>query len=439
MTPRRWALLAALLWVLLQLPRLAVHYSYDWDASQYARGAVEYNLEQHQPQPPGYPLHVMALRALLPLTNPARGQVVLSLVYTLAALWAFRRWTGSDAATLLLAFSPVVLFYGATQSTYPVDLLSGSLLGWIAWRVAQGEHRLAVPLAACAAVLAGFRQSGVSFLLPMIAYAVWQTPWRRRAQALATGAILALAWFVPLAISTGGFAHLRQLNSAIFQQNVGMTSVLFGATARAQFFNFTDAGIYLAVALCGFVVCVPRLAGVASSRWRFALLAAGPGLLFAFAFHCPKAGYLALALPVVAWAVAPSITGRSAALGIALSLALAWFPFELIPRGPAPGLIDAVSRFLPRRTGLIEASNAELARLLDQLPPDEPITVVTPTPEAPNWRTAGWDFPARSWRTSGGRTWLTQARQPSPSPSARRLGGDYFFTLWTEVPARTRG
>jgi hypothetical protein len=437
MTPRHWALLATILWALLQLPRLAVHYSFDWDASQYARGAIDFNLDQHQPQPPGYPLHVMALRALLPLTNPARGQVLLSLAYTLAALWAFRRWTASNPATLLLAFSPVVFFYGATQSTYPIDLLSGSLLGWLAWRVTQGEHHLAVPLAGAAALLAGFRQSGVTFLAPMIAYALWQTPWRRRIQAAAIAAAGLLAWLVPLALSTGGFAHLRQLNSSLAQQNVGTTSILLGAPARAQFFNFTDAVIYLAVALCGFAVCQWPRPAVAATRWRFALLAAGPGLLFAFAFHCPKAGYLAVALPALAWALAPRIQWKTAGLGLALSLAVSWFPFELIPRGPAPGFIDAVSRFLPRRSGLIEESNAEVARLLTQLPAEEPITVLIQTPEAPNWRTLTFDFPARRWQTTGGQTWLTDARQPSPSPTARRLGGGYLFTLWTDVPRKT--
>lgn len=109
--------LLAMIWVALILPDLGTRYSFGWDSSQFDRAVSDFDIARHQPHPPGYPLWVLALRALSPiLNNPNRAQILLAVLFTLAGLAFFRavarpvgrsrRLVGHPASGFLAAHLP---------------------------------------------------------------------------------------------------------------------------------------------------------------------------------------------------------------------------------------------------------------------------------------------------------------------------------------------
>ena len=76
----------ALLWLALRIPDFGARFSFDWDASQYARGMREFDIVKHQPQPPGYLLWVLSSRSLMPLAGgPMPAQTLVAFLMSDAA------------------------------------------------------------------------------------------------------------------------------------------------------------------------------------------------------------------------------------------------------------------------------------------------------------------------------------------------------------------
>ncbi len=252
--------LLALVWLLLALPRVDTTYSYSWDSSQFERGVRQFDIARHQPHPPGYPLWIFALRGLTPVVGRANSaQVILALLFTVAGLLFFlplaREMLGDDAgaaATALLAFSPLVCLHATVPLTYAVDLFASCSVGWFAARLWRGQTRWAPLGFALASVTAGFRQSGVTFLLPLLCVALWRS-WRKHplyaAGGLAAGAVCWLAWYVPTAVLSGGFAALASLDRNQMLGAVRKTSIFFGAPLMTHAHMILDGSIYLGFAL----------------------------------------------------------------------------------------------------------------------------------------------------------------------------------------------
>ena len=95
-----------MLWLGAALPRVGARYSWDWDSSQFDRAVEKFDVSLHQPHPPGYPLWVLAMKALTPLLgSPNSAQVVLSLLFTITGLMFFsslaRELLGSEGGLAL--------------------------------------------------------------------------------------------------------------------------------------------------------------------------------------------------------------------------------------------------------------------------------------------------------------------------------------------------
>ena len=88
----RWVFfLAAVLWVATNLRSVSTM-CFDWDAAQLSLATIEFSLADHQPHPPGYPLWVLFLKLLVPITGGAPvAQTILDIIFTLAALYFFYR------------------------------------------------------------------------------------------------------------------------------------------------------------------------------------------------------------------------------------------------------------------------------------------------------------------------------------------------------------
>src|SRR5215210_6209921 len=95
----------------------------DWDEATFSLGVMEYDLNLHHPHPPGYPLFVLAGKAvhLLGVSEYRSLQVIVLLGSFLLfpALVAFAREVGFGFATavcgaLIFVFLPNVWIYSGT-------------------------------------------------------------------------------------------------------------------------------------------------------------------------------------------------------------------------------------------------------------------------------------------------------------------------------------
>jgi hypothetical protein len=443
--PQRWLILSlTLLWVLPNLRSISTM-SYDWDAAQYSLATVDFDLARHQPHPPGYPLWVFALRAMAPATHGAPlAQTILDIAFTLAALFCVNRlaseWLGRQDArklALLLAFSPTVQLYAFAQSTYPVDLLASALLGWLAWRMWHGNLaalRFALPVAA---LLMGFRPSGVVMLAPLLGVAALRCCRRRPAQlvlpVLAAAGLIA-GWFWPLALASGGVSEWVRLNRELFGSTAGATSVLFGAPLHLGPPIALRLTLILGVALAplaGLLVARRRRTPPASPwPWGFLALWAVPGLLFSYLIHFGKPGYLLLVLPPLYLALgAIRPTWRLVLVGLVLAETLVMLPYDRIPENK---LTRAVAQATPHAATMAARDNRMLREQIDRLCPARIICADEFKEAAPNRRTVAYDFP--QLRGSGEPVFLTTLTAKQPA-GTRLVCLGKSFALWQAVGA----
>ena len=62
-------------------------YLYNWDSANFALGLERFNLNEHQPQPPGYILYITVGRFFnFFLDNPNNALVLLSIISSVAAV-----------------------------------------------------------------------------------------------------------------------------------------------------------------------------------------------------------------------------------------------------------------------------------------------------------------------------------------------------------------
>lgn len=463
-----------MLWLALVVPHISARYSYNWDSSQYARGVEHFDIARHQPHPPGYPLWILALKGTTRLTgNASSGQVVLALLFTLAALPFFhslaREMLGERAglaATALLAFSPLVLTHAMVPVNYAVDLFVSCAAAWFAAGMWRGDARHAVAAFAVVAAAAGFRQSGATFLLALLGAALWRSCRNRpvrAAAALAAGAAVWLAWYLPTARVSGGITALSRMTSTQASLSIAKTSILFGAPPAMH-------GVMVVAVCIGFALALGALAAPAAAAllgrrkgpraalpcWAtpmFFALWLAPNLAMVFLLHYGAAGYILLSLPplvlVGAWLCGPVLeNGKWVAAAVAASLALSYLPYERFIGGTPSGRVAyQFLRASPRFAWLVEDSQRELRTLIDAMdgrPDERLIYCLLERPEAPNLRTVTYHYAAVNWagfgRTPGAgiRTigWLCDgAGLPADIraryPNARRAGGNALYSFFT--------
>ena len=417
--------LLAILWVAIIAQYVPARYSYDWDSSQLGRGVAEYSIQKHQPHPPGYPLWVAAARIAAKLAPSIPGALsVLALLFSVGGLiffWLTARelLAGGDPVWLaaLLAFAPPVLFYSAAQSSYSSDFFAACAAGYFAVKIWKGAPRHFLYFCLFMALAMGLRQSGAVFLVPLLALSGF-TAWRRSKSefglGLAMGAAGFAAWFVPFVRLAGGWAKYGEMTSGQFSATVSRTSILFGAPAADHLAMLVDLAAWSTTALAGlaFAGAMPRaIAGeseagnVLAPPRLLVFLWAAPNLLFGALFHFPKPGYLMLSLPALFLGIglAARIHGRSwktraaAIMGIAISLAVSYFPYQ--EWGPVryAGLCFQVARYMPPALSRIDADNRLLANAFAQAGPRTPVICVHWSGESPNCRSAPWDFAGGRW------------------------------------------
>ncbi|GMV22027.1 MAG: hypothetical protein AMXMBFR57_19760 [Acidimicrobiia bacterium] len=217
----------------------------DLDSVNFAMGVERFDVAQHRPHPPGYPVFIAAgkaatrgVAAVAPQwSRERRAAAGLAIWGALAAgcgVWvfaAFWRAVGlppvqATLASLLALVSPL-FWLTASRPLSDVPGLVGAVavqaalvLGLRRWREQQGD---AVPrlwwLAAFAAgVLIGLRSQTMWLTGPLLCWCAGELAgrrqWRPTIGLFATAAAGVLVWLVPMVVMTGGVdAYLAALGS----------------------------------------------------------------------------------------------------------------------------------------------------------------------------------------------------------------------------------
>lgn len=135
MTPRQKKILSAAA-ILVALTRFAAvaKTMWDWDEGLFALAVDDYDVYDHRPHPPGYPLFIAVAKLLhlLGLTEfrALQSLVVLGSLFVVPAVFFLARELGFDFGTslggaVIFAFLPNVWLYGGTAFTdVPATLLA---------------------------------------------------------------------------------------------------------------------------------------------------------------------------------------------------------------------------------------------------------------------------------------------------------------------------
>ena len=377
MTLRRAATALAVVFVLAHVPFLPASLE-DIDSVNFALGVRDFDVAQHRPHPPGYPLYIGVAKAAVGIaaigdgaarasTVEAKAMGVVSLAGAIAAILLLLRLFAcfSDegtalAATALTAACPL-FWYMAVRPMSDMPGLAAALASLVclarAWttRVQVPDSRYQAPVAdsmriprvdagqmivlasLLAAISIGFRSQNAMITLPFLGAVLMDRIGKGVAGPLLGGsmafAIGVLVWAIPLFVASGGVnAYLAALGSQAGEDFAGVEMLYVNPSPRLA----TDAllrtlvypwdslwlgGIVLALAVVG--------AGVLLLRDRRALIAifmiSVPYLVFHLLFH--DMDFVRYALPIVPSLAFLAVVGieiiaRQAALPVVGGLAI---------------------------------------------------------------------------------------------------------------------
>lgn len=310
-----------------------------WDAHMFALALERYDVNALRPHAPGYPVYVALGRvASLAFDHPNDAFIAVSVAGAAAGAaltYAVGRRIASRAvalaATTLVLAAPLVHIHAMTANSYAAELGFATLVAFMAWRCHEAPSaRAAMLLAASFGIAVGVRQSLGFFLLPLVAWAALRPPWdvptqaRRLLPAAGVGAAVGLAWFLPMALASGGVATWRRAN-ALQSQVVFEHPVWRDGWAMVEV-NWDRLSLYLrwegtvVLPLLGVLLALAVIArlwrrrparwadvpAAARARAAFLVLWAAPAWLFYLTVYSGygngPAGYTLLLLPPMALA-----------------------------------------------------------------------------------------------------------------------------------------
>jgi hypothetical protein len=358
----------ALAYALAHLPFLAPTLE-DIDSVNFALGVRDFDVSDHRPHPPGYPVYIalgkvaVALAGLVvegrPSAIEARALSVLALLGALVAIVMLYRvfsaisrargvadlmmppWGVLDAramAATALALSCPLFWYLSVRPMSDVPGLAAALaaqaclaLAW--WRQqpdAAGDRRLnpdrmvasgrmLVLGALLTGLSIGFRSQNAMLTVPLLLGVLLDRVGRGVAGAVIGGSVAmavgVLVWAIPLVMASGGVnAYLAALGSQAGEDFAGVEMLYLNPTPRLAAFGLLRTLVYPwdSLLLGGAVVMLSAIGGVAlllRERRTLAaiLLLTLPYLGFHLLFH--DTTFVRYALPLVAPMAFLAVTG----------------------------------------------------------------------------------------------------------------------------------
>ncbi len=285
----------------------------NWDSVNYALGTRRFDLETHQPHPPGYIGYVALGRVLKLLGGDANNSFTLlsavSGAGAAAALFLFATHFTSRryAALTAVAFglSPVVWYYSRVALSYSPEMALAVLFLWVAYEArAGGSLRHLLAATTLLVILGAVRQSGALFLIPVWLYVVYGFSWRDRALALGLMIVGNLAWLAPLIWLSGGPVEYVRASTGLAGLAVAPTFVLgFNPLGLVQNLGFVAVGILVGLNVGLLIIGIgywsrsKPLGDLSPGDRRFLLLWLAPPLATFLLVHTGQLGYILLVLP----------------------------------------------------------------------------------------------------------------------------------------------
>lgn len=306
------------LWALLLVGAVALtrfvfrsHYLYDIDSVNFGLSLRRFDPAVFQPHPPGYFLYVCLGRLVnTVIRDPNTALVAISVAASCGAAGMIylltKAWHGRGPAivsVVLFLASPLCWFHGTVALTYIVEAFFSALIGYFCWHAYTGKARFAIPSSVTLAVAAGFRPSTGLLLGPLWLASIRRIRGFHRLLAIAAMAAAVLAWFIPMALASGGirayFASLAHLWSMVPGKRTSLAD------------PWLAVGRFLTIAWI-FVLCFGSSTAfvfrqddqhtpATADRTRFVWTWIAPGLLFfTFVFlNYVNSGYLLVLCPPV--------------------------------------------------------------------------------------------------------------------------------------------
>jgi hypothetical protein len=192
-------------------------YLYFFDNANFAFAIEHFDPGIHQPQPPGYPLFVLLLKALNVVLHSANhdliaaGLIGSALGLILVWFWAasmFGERAGWIACALLLV-NPVFWVAGIANPSRTFLVVIAAVSATLSWQCMiqpEGYRRWFYGLSAALGFLTGFRPECLAILIPIWAATGWYRRVGLRVWALAMLILTtsALVWIIPLTLAVGG-------------------------------------------------------------------------------------------------------------------------------------------------------------------------------------------------------------------------------------------
>lgn len=214
--------------ILIALTRLLAiaHSLFDWDEALFSLGVRDYDVTQHHPHPPGYPLFIAAAKGIHLLGvsefRSLQALVVLGAMFVFPALYWLARELGFDFTTAacgaaMYAFLPNVWLYGGTAfSDVPATTIA-----FVACALLLRGRRDARAYVAGAIVLgiaAGIRPSNLLIgVVPALSATASRIRSRRAergvqivALAIGLGALLVIGSYAGAALASDSVAGYRE-------------------------------------------------------------------------------------------------------------------------------------------------------------------------------------------------------------------------------------
>lgn len=356
------AVLAAGLFVLTLLSRIpfVTHILYHWDSVNFAFAIREFNIAKEQPHPPGYAGYVWLTQLLDAFLRDAQTtlvsiSVVASALSVVALFYLGRAMFGRQVgliAALLLASSPLFWFYGEIALPHTLDTFLVIATVWLFYLTMRRDARLVYPAVVVAAVAGGVRPQTLVFLAPLMLFAMRRVGWKNFVLAGLLGAVICVAWFLPLTAAAGGISGYFAVMSAFSHRFQDSTSVFAGAGWFGLRRNLIKLSLYSAYAWS--VAAVPALLYMAwrlvrrrrPQNWEAAIFLAlwlGPTLFFYALIHMGQQGLVFVFLPALlllsAVGLARLLAGRPSILvaAVVVLVAVNAAIFLLLPERPLPG------------------------------------------------------------------------------------------------------
>lgn len=295
----------------------------NFDSVNYAFGIEGFDLERHEPHPPGYLGYVLLARAVdvvvgdanrsLTLLSVVAAGVATALVFLLARRFASRR--SAVVVTALFALAPLTWYYGIVGLGY---LPGAAVALGIVWACHHARFdrsvRHAYVAALLLAALGALRQTDIVLFAPLLWFAT--APLATRTRLRIAGLVVAAStlWLVPLLWLSGGPFTYVELSRDLAVLAGGRTSV-FGLDpgGLARNVRLVTSGLVLGLfAAIPLLVLTARRGLFARDELRFVLWWVVPPSAVFLLVHTGQLGYVLPVLPAAHLLMARGLDRRRA-------------------------------------------------------------------------------------------------------------------------------